>query len=163
MKKLAICLVAALGLTATQAQAFFIEPFLGYEMGHGDSDDLSGIQFGARLGGNTLGFMYGVDYTKATLENDQTNAETDTTDLGVVVGYEFPILLRAYYVHFLKSETDSDLEGDGGSKIGIGYTGLPFLAINFEMITRKYDELNGASIAESEVDTYAISLSIPLP
>lgn len=163
MKKLAISIFAVLGLATTQANAFFIEPFVGYEMGHGDSDDLSGIQYGARLGGSTLGFLYGVEYTAASLENDVTNTDTDTTDMGIVVGYEFPILLRVYYSHFLKSETDSNLEGDGGSKIGIGYTGLPFVAINFEAISRKYDELNGASIAETETETYAISVSIPLP
>ena len=81
---------------ASQAQAFFIEPFAGYalsgDIGSTSKSDVTGLDFGLRLGSSTLGFLYGVEYNMGKFVQEvpsSTDVDVDVTNLGLVVGYEF--------------------------------------------------------------------------
>ena len=173
MKKIALAALVAFSFAAVSANAFMIEPFVGYETGDYEqgsaSEDIDGVNLGLRLGGDTLGFMYGVEYQMGKLVVDSTiPVDADTTDLGIYVGYEFPILIRAYATYYIKHDADmeigGDLEGSGGMKLGVSYTGLPFIVLNFEMMSRSFDEQGGASLAtDIETDTMMVGVGLPLP
>jgi len=172
MKKAICALVASLSLSLPSQAGFLIEPFLGYEMAKfnnaGPEYDQSGVNFGLRLGGSTLGFIYGLEYQKGslTVEPPSGEADVDTTDMGVFIGFEFPILIRVYgtyyFSHVAEQAGQQDLEGDGGTKIGVSYTGLPFLCINLEMINRSFDE-RGSSTVDVDTSGYMVGISLPLP
>jgi hypothetical protein len=160
-------------LVSLSAHAFIIEPFVGYEMGDyktgSGKNDLAGMNFGARLGGTTLGFMYGVEFQAGTVSYENpgnADVDLDTTDIGAFVGYELPILLRAwatyYFSHKADVSTGGDRKGDGGMKIGVGFTGLPLVSINLELMNRKFDESSSGAIDHS-TNAYMLSLSVPLP
>lgn len=176
MKRLLIALaitgICSLPVVQKANAGIIIEPYVGYETG--DSEDTTGadkspkgVTFGGRLGLTTLGFMYGVEFSTGAIKD---GVMYKTTDTGLFVGYELPILLRGYFSYMLKSEAtletsglaDVKWEGNGGTKIGIGYTGLPFFAINLEQITRKYDTVSGSN-SNKEIKTTMISISLPLP
>jgi hypothetical protein len=155
-----------------QANAdFMIEPFLGYEWGDYKSgstkEDVTGTEMGLRLGGTFTMLSYGVEYAIGSFEVDSTpTRDVDSTDMGLFVGFEFPILVRAYATYFIKSESEvgsSEYEGNG-LRLGVGYTGLPFVSINLEKISRTYDEdQNGALANDVKVETMMLSVSVPLP
>jgi hypothetical protein len=170
MKKIKIMFASlAAVLCASQAQAdFMIEPFLGYEMGDYGSNnkDVKGTNMGLRLGGTTAIVSYGLEYSIGALEADTSpKTDVDTTDIGAFVSVEFPILVRAFGTYFVKSDAEinnADYEGSG-MRLGVGYTGLPFVSINLEKIHRNYDEGPNGVKADIDVDTYMLSASVPLP
>jgi hypothetical protein len=170
MKKiLAAFAIAVLSSTAAHA-GFLIEPYLGYETGEDNgtpANDYAGMFYGLRAGGSTMGFIYGVDVQMGSGELDTTPAaDLDFSDMGLFVGYEFPIMLRVYASYFLKSEADTDAGtyAGTGTRIGVGYTGLPFVAINFEILARSYDEFEDVALgSDTEIDTMGLSISVPLP
>lgn len=177
MKKLLALLMVA-GFVSTSHADLLLEPYLGYYMGtstqSGSKDgDVSGVGYGARIGyQNITGLMLGAEYFTGALEDDDGTVKTDLTpgDYGVFAGFNFPILLRAYATYFIKnkwksktSTTTSDLEGDGGLKLGLGWTGLPFISINFEYMTVGFDKVGGNSIDDTiNEKIYGLSVSLPL-
>ena len=102
--------------------------------------------YGARAGYQFLGFMAGVEYgmgsgatwdIAATAAGVACNRERDydSTYMGIFVGYELPIMLRAWASYFF------DVNWDFGSGLnqeltsiafGVGFTGLPFVSLNAE-------------------------------
>ncbi len=172
MKKfLAAIVFGAVALSSVSANAILIEPFIGWQTGEvvygGTTADISGIEFGGRLGATFTMFALGGEFSKADLTIDSSpELDLATTDMGLFFSVEFPILIRAYFTYFLSSEAEpdsgADYEGDGGYRLGVGFTALPFLSINVERILRKYDEQGSASI-DNEVETTMLSVSIPLP
>lgn len=149
------------GAFSTQAQAsIVVDPFLAYESG---SNDVTGVGFGARIGYGILGFSAGIEYGSTSFSGNGTSGTA--TDLGAYVGYEFPILLRAYLSYFLDSKMDSsgsEFTGNGGYKMGVGYTGLPLISINLETIQRKYSKMDGAEATIDVDPVTAISVSYPI-
>jgi hypothetical protein len=174
MKKfLAAVFFGAVVLTSVSANAILIEPFIGwqtgdFELGNAATKDVDGIEFGGRLGITFVEvFNIGGEFSKGTLSDDDSpSTDYDTTDAGIFFSFEFPILVRAYATYFLSSVADPDsgqkFEGDGGFRLGIGFTGLPFVSINIEQILRKYDE-RGSSSVDLEIKTTMIGISVPLP
>ena len=176
MKKIinALLLFSVLSFTA-QAQAFFVEPFASY-MVNGDignpSQDLSGTTFGLRAGGSTLGFLYGAEYNMSTWESETSSSvktDWDGTNIGLVVGYEFPIMLRAWLTYNFSQKLEKgnySYEGSG-YKLGVGYTGFPFVVIGVEMASYNYDkgELSGTTLTGVDFDLKAtmLTISVPLP
>lgn len=174
MKKLLLAL-SMLTFTSVAQAGFMIEPYVGYETGSskqsGSPDsDYTGTTLGARLGYGMLGLSFGLDYTMASGTIDETtppDTDVDATDMGLFVSYEFPILLRVYATYILSSKADvgqpEDIEGSG-MKLGVGFTGLPFVVINLEMTNRTFDEYDGQPITpEIDLNTYALVVSLPLP
>ncbi|MCB0419373.1 MAG: hypothetical protein KDD61_00130 [Bdellovibrionales bacterium] len=163
---LLIC--ASFLMISFSAQAFMIEPYVGYEMGDYESHDASGFAYGARLGFDLIPmFSFGAEYysTKSTIKYPGASTDVTLTDIGAFAMVEFPVLIRAWFTYIIDSKGStsgsSDTKGTG-TKIGVGYTGLPFVSLNFELINRKFTERGSTSISESG-NTYLISLGLPLP
>jgi hypothetical protein len=163
--------------SATANAGFMIEPYVGYEMGTmeqtGTEDlDNKGAYYGARLGYSLVGLKFGVDYQTGSEDVEQggTSGDYEPTDLGVFVGYELPIMLQVYASYFFDSKAqfgDSAFPEDftgTGMRFGIGWTGLPLVSINLEIIKRAYDEYNGTALSgDLEGSSTALSISLPLP
>lgn len=171
-------LLAVAGFVSTSHADILLEPYLGYYFGSstqsGSKDgDVTGLGYGARFGFQHMtGFMIGAEYFTGQLEDDDGTVKTDMTpgDLGVFAGFNFPILLRAYATYFITnkwkaktSTTTADLEGSGGLKLGLGWTGLPFVSINLEYMTVGFDKVGGNSIDDTiNEKIYGLSVSLPL-
>ena len=191
MKHIILSLLAFtfVSFAQTQVQAgILIEPYIGYEMGKitaeatvggtpvpvGDAD-YDGYNLGARLGFSTLGFSFGADYMLSTGE-DEDKDESSMNHLGAFVGFDFPVLFRVYAVYMFSvkntqkdtaNNTETDLEGSG-YKLGVGFTGLPFVSINLEAIVREFDEESGTVLGQPytlslKTASTMLSVSIPLP
>jgi hypothetical protein len=155
--------------------SLLLEPYLGYHTGkytQGSTDqNLSGVSYGGRLGFQQLGFMGGIDYMTGSWKDDASpNSSTVTpSNLGVFVGYNFPILVRVYgeygFSNSLKLSNNggSDTLKGTGIKLGVGFTALPFLSINLEYITDTYTkDSNGTLTPEVTDKLYGVSVSLPL-
>lgn len=154
-----------------------IEPVLGYSMGSfegevTESEKLSGPSFGGRLGYQKLGFQLGLDYLNSNLDVDNKEySSLKTSEWAGFIGFEFPILVRLYagYIFSATGSTkfeggDLDLQKGSGTKFGIGFTGLPFVDINFEYRTSTFDEIKfdgEKSDISTDFNTYMISFSLP--
>lgn len=169
MKKFILAIVAMSLFTTAQA-SFLIEPYLGMhfnseiESGSFD-DDLSGIGMGARVGWQNLGLQLGLNYKMASFDFDNSN-DADYSHMGLFVGYEFPVLIRVWAEYILSSELDFDggakYEDASGTTLGFGYTGLPFVALNFEITNVSYSEANGNSLStDLDLNSYMLSISLP--
>lgn len=167
MKKILVSMFAILSISSAAHAGFFIEPFLGYAVtgkeDDGGSADIKGMDYGARLGATFAMFSIGAEYAGGSYEQDVSSGQNfDTTDIGLTFAFDFPIMLRLYATYFLKSEAKPDSgtteKGDGGYRIGIGYTGLPFVDINIEMVKRMYDDPSDYGFSTTQ-----IGLSVPLP
>lgn len=181
-----------------QAKAgILIEPYLGYSFaGSGDmtlgddkvESDFSSVTMGGRLGYQTLGVMFGLDYSfqsfdmTSTTNGNEVEDGTKKNQLGVFVGYDFPILLRAWATYYVNAtmegrdaaaannqiydNTDS-FENGSGYALGVGFTGFPFLSINLEYRTIEYDqyEISGNSVSNynEKLDLSEILLSVSVP
>lgn len=172
MRKItALAAAALIGMFAVNAHAgFYIEPYLGYEFGESEdpsgTDDHAGTMMGARIGWAKLGFAVGLDYQTGSVEVDDTpKYDVDISDLGLFVGYDFPVIpLRVYGTYFFDSKAEPDITGaselsGSGMRFGVGFTGLPIVNINLEKIMRDYDEMDGAS-GDPEIEIDAMMLSV---
>lgn len=179
-------------VSVTANAGFLVEPHIGYNL-HSSTkvgtDTLSshGGQYGARLGFQHLGIMGGLDYTHA-IYITETKPSSGTSDfdekkrdeLGVFVGYKFPVLLRAWMgYNFLAKESQSKLGPTSGNAIGnynkghstelgLGFTGFPFISINlsYKMISydKNYDPTNNkTSVLNPKIAPKEVILGISLP
>ncbi|MBT5093728.1 MAG: hypothetical protein HOM21_05775 [Halobacteriovoraceae bacterium] len=158
--------------------------------------DYSALGYGLRLGWkNPLGLMIGAEYSaqaahevEGKLAANQTftfNGNSITsykfdakkTHMGIFAGFALP-MFRLWGTYFLKSEMEVDkISGDeilqkgntfegSGYSLALGYTGLPFVGINFEFRNFKWDPERPASghnyTAEFEASEYFLSVSLPL-
>lgn len=162
-------------LFVSQAHAgILLEPYLGYHTGNykvgNGKYDMNGPTFGGRVGYQNLGLFLGVDYMLGKWKDDASDSrDASPTDLGLFVGYEFPVMLRVYATYAF----DSELKLKGGAindkyegtsmKFGLGFTALPMVSVNLEYITGTYDEANGVSLASKlKTSMYGLSVSLPL-
>lgn len=182
LRNIGILLAAAFALNCALPKAhadLLLEPYIGYAWGKARAtntagDEISnkdtGVTYGGRVGWERLGLMLGVDYQSGQWTRDtSTKLDVTPSDLGVFVGYNFPILLRAYgeYV-FSAQEKVSNANGSNtfkgsGIKLGVGYTALPLLAIGLEYKSNVYDKDNNAVTPPSaKEEIYALTVSLPL-
>ncbi len=178
-----IALFAFISLSANAG--FLVEPYLGYKIGTGDQGGstpvdytYSGATFGGRLGYQFLGLMGGLDYSLSSFDIDRevpgtkTSVDTSQSTFGAFVGYDFPILLRAWAAYYFSSkleENDNDEYSGGGYGLGVGFTGLPFVSLNIEYRSLAYDEFYNSSAsstsslgADVEINEILFSVSLPL-
>lgn len=152
-----------LGLGSVSSASLMVEPILGFESGKfdGSTDTFSGSSMGLRLGFSTLGLWVAGDYTMAQLKHN--TSEYSPKDLALTVGYDFPILVRGYASYILGTsyESGSSTVSGGGTKLGLGFTMLPLVSINVEMINRNYTKIDSMTI-DSKYQSMALSLSLPL-
>lgn len=189
MKKI---LCAFLLFISTSIQAgILIEPYIGLNFASGEDGqtlktdyDQSSPFIGSRLGYQTLGFMFGLDYTKG-MESDleiKTTSSTvkqdaDQSTLGLFVGYNLPVMLRAWAAYYVTTtiELQSGVNvGDeykgSGYGLGVGFTGLPLVSLNLEYRMMTFDELKDNSTGlkstlsgTNEIDYNQVMLSVSLP
>ncbi|MCO4793948.1 MAG: outer membrane beta-barrel protein [Bacteriovoracaceae bacterium] len=170
MKTFSLITLLTLFFSAQASAGFLIEPYLGYVIAGETTDtnytpvvttEYSGLNLGGRLGFQYLGLMAGAQYEMMSTDLDVTQVGTGTakdavkkSNMGIFVGYNFPMMLRVWGTYFL----DSTLEGDdpnkaglqyinstdtisgGGYALGVGFTALPFISLNLEYRTYEYDE-----------------------
>ncbi len=177
-------LILAFLIIKPASAGVLIEPVLGYNFGGfevdssgGEDQDFSGPAFGGRLGYQNLGFQLGVDYLRSSLNVDDNAYKEDLTasEWAAFVGFEFPILLRVYagYIFSANAETDFDtgpttdkleLMNGTGMKLGVGFTGLPFVDINFEYRKGTFSEfkLDGdKDNVDTDYNAFMIGVSLP--
>jgi hypothetical protein len=185
MKFVQLCILILTVLFINPVSAgVLIEPLVGYsfgsikgDQGSGKSESVTGPSFGGRLGYQNLGFQLGLDYLNSSYSvsnNDYSSLKT--SEWGGFVGFEFPILLRVYAGYIFSAtgatkydtgaggDVDLDFQKGSGTKFGIGFTGLPFVDINFEYRKSSYNEykLAGTKYDDStNFNAYMISLSFP--
>lgn len=160
------------GTSASQA-GILVEPVLGLNVNH-KVDDFSGLggAYGGRLGYQNLGFQLGLDYLSSSTDMDEKELKSNlkTQEWAAFIGFEFPILVRVYAGYIFSAKGDVKLDGgkakleDGtGTKIGIGFTGLPFVDINVEYRSGSFDSVKVGGVKTGDADFSSTMLSISLP
>ncbi len=153
-----------------------LEPYLGYETGtqksSTSSDNYSVMGFGARVGYTLPLVWFGLDYSTGSgkLKSSGTDYDITGTNLFADVGIAIP-LLRAWFGYGLQSTlTEKTAGGDAKitgdiMKIGAGFTGLPFIAINVEylMYTPKKQTYGGVESTLSGMSGTGLMLSVSAP
>ena len=128
--------------------------------------------------------MFGLDYTKGTeaeLEIQTTTTtvkqDADQSTLGLFVGYNLPVMLRAWAAYYLSTSIElqsgaavGDEYNGKGYGLGLGFTGLPFVSLNLEYRMMTFDELKDKSAGSTstlsgtnEIDYNQLMLSVSLP
>jgi hypothetical protein len=172
MKKLLLVLALGLGFTSTSHAALMVEPYIGYEMGSGSigSTDfkVTGTDLGLRLGYHTgLMFWGALDYTMGTgtLDPDTgPNQDAKRSSLGAVIGVDLPILFRVWAGYGFTDDVkmDSDTMKGKYTKLGVGFTALPFVSLNLEVISDKWDDSANGGDPDAKNTSYLLSVSLPL-
>ncbi len=173
MKKYVYLLVLLPLINFNAYSALLIEPYIGLNIS-GTTDfgvtengyDNAPASLGARVGFAQLGFSGGLDYQMTSgikIENDAN--KYDASELALFVGFDFPILVRAYAGYILSADMDTTgIKYDEGSgyKLGVGFTGLPLISINVEYKAVSYDKLNGATTTTADHNAVLLAASLPL-
>ncbi len=149
-----------------------IEPYLGtgsytstVDADNFDDDPESYTTLGARLGGSFLLFSAGVDFGMDTFDGS-TRSNTSA-----FVGFDFPILVRAYAKYMISSNLENDDLDDlnvdvafnDGYVLGLGFTGLPLVSINLEIEKSSYTYEDYPILGDLDVDFAATTLTVSLP
>lgn len=175
MKKIFTLLLATVCLNTAQAGLYlepYLGYAFGSSETKGRNSTLFDSEFsyktpylGARVGYGMMGLSVGVDYsfTMADYDTDiSVPANSTSTDefgnkaLGIFANFDAPVLpLRVWATYFLNWESETkksttladvgDTESGKGFGLGVGFTGLPFLAINLELRQISIDESKDAS------------------
>lgn len=161
-------------LTGLSANAgLLLEPYFSYKMSGSASfssgSSMTGNELGARVGYSTLGFAVGVDTTlsgKYTYSNSGVSSDSTPKNIGVFASYTFPILVRGYFAYLVNAkESFTGAERSGtGTKIGVQFTGLPFVALGLETVSLSYKDLSVAGVTSSSSETAThtnLALSMP--
>jgi hypothetical protein len=172
----------------THANAdILIEPMFGYNVGKFNTDfkvpaapasndtandSVNGATYGGRLGFETFGLQFGLDYLAGNLKVD--GDDTKMSELGGFIGYKFPVLLRIYagYIFNGSAEgkagtTQIKLDKGVGPKIGFGFALLSYLDLNFEWRNIKYEQYKGSTLGldytiDADYSAFMVGLSIPI-
>lgn len=161
--------------------ALLVEPVLGYNVSttldfeNGDKySGGTGLGIGGRLGYQNLGFQLGLDYLHSSIDLDDNDFSENVTmdEYAAFVGFEFPVFFRVYagYIFAATGETknaaDTKIEFSKGSgtKIGVGFTGLPFIDINVEYRSGSFGEAEAAGVTDKDDTKYkSVLLALSLP
>lgn len=154
--------------------SLLLEPYLGYHLGSwsqgGTSNNMNGVSYGGRVGLQHLGLMGGIDFMGGNWTDKASPSNTVTpSDLGVFVGFNFPVMIRVYGMYgfnsALKFENSGTSDTYKGSdlKLGLGFTALPFVSINLEYITGTYTKHNAGTLTNNLTDSmFGLTVSLPL-
>lgn len=201
MRKLTLLLlVSILFVTMNVAKAgIYFEPYFGtfvngeisgetYDERHDlDSDNdteesVTGNGYGARVGMDFINVAFGIDYMGAGSKSGDTTSTL--TNMGAFLAFKIPMF--RFWAEYIFSASIKAEDEDGnkieygkgsGTKIGVGYTPIPFLSINFEVMNNTFTSLsfedeNGDDVLEAnnydwedhenKFTTYFLSLSVPI-
>lgn len=173
--KLISLLALCAGFISKASADILLEPYVGYYFGKAktnSSSNFSGPGFGARVGYKTmLGLSAGAEYMTGKMKQDSTpSVDITPNSLGAFVAFDFPVLLRVYGTYFISDKSDgksntgtNKYSGNKGVKLGVGFTGLPFVSVNLEYGASEFDKVNGSAAATSlKTNYYGLSVSLPL-
>jgi hypothetical protein len=180
LTQLGLLLGLALGITSYSQASVLIEPVIGYnlatklELPAENYSGGSGAAIGGRLGYQYLGLQLGLDYLRSSIDMDDNDFDDNVKlhEWAAFAGFEFPVLFRVYagYIFSAEGETENAIgqtvkfEDGTGMKLGVGFTGLPFIDINFEFRKGTFDKIKGGGLTSSDdtdYSTYMIALSAP--
>lgn len=177
MKKLFAVCALMIGFSSVSHAGVMVEPYLGYEMGTFKDPDgkMDGTQLGLRLAWTApLMFWAGLDYTMGVsgkFKPDSSilpDSDGTRTTAYLVAGVDFPILLRGWvgygFTNTLKlgSEYGSEKYEGTSTKLGVSFTGLPFICLNLEYVMDEYKKLAGIDLPTNAKNTaYVLSVSLP--
>lgn len=154
MKMLVSLFVVLMGYGSVTQAGLLLEPYATVIMtGKTGSSDLTGNVLGGRIGWGFLGFSVGLDAELAGGIKSGSGSTATPGSMGVFAAYQFPILLRGYvtYSPAFKA-TASGVENTGTStKLGVQYTGLPFVAIGVETVSYNVSKIKSGGV-ETDVD-----------
>ncbi|MCT4641298.1 MAG: hypothetical protein N4A33_03305 [Bacteriovoracaceae bacterium] len=169
MKKLLLIMIVFSTFSSARA-GILLEPYLGMHFNSEVSSNCAndcgfdGVGYGARVAWTNLGLMIGANYQMSTYDVESSSNDGDYSRLGVIVGYSFPIMFRVWYEHILSGNLDFDggtkWEDHSGSVIGLSYTGFPLVALNLEIGSTSFGEVNGNS-SDLDLDSYFLNISFP--
>jgi hypothetical protein len=174
-----------IALMSRAEASLLLEPVVGYNAPvHVDVDNLKnftsgrGGSIGGRVGYQALGFQLGLDYLKSAIDMNSSSFKSDLKmeEWAGFVGFEFPVLLRVYAGYIFSAQgtssfndstlgrQDLKLTGGTGSKLGVGFTALPFLDINFEYRRGSFDDYKlGSTKVNNKVNYSAFMVGVSLP
>lgn len=158
---------------------FLIEPVVGFSFSKFEPKDTkeyktNGINYGGRIGYQNMGFQLGLDYLAGSeyVDSSHFKKSYNHTEWAAFAGFEFPVLFRVYAGYIFaadgdtKHKTTGKVKFDDGSgvKLGVGYTGLPFVDINFEYRSGTYDKTKtgGLNVGKTDFSGFMLGLSLPL-
>ncbi len=140
--------------------------------------------YGGRVGYQNFGFQLGVDYLHSSLNASDNNFKKNISlnEWAGFVGFQFPVFLRVYAGYIFSASgtsrydngnivgnsgvQDFTAKSGSGGKFGIGFTGLPFVAINLEYRSGAIDsyKIGNTSYDSDKIkySSYLLSLSIPI-
>ncbi len=173
-----------------KAADFLIEPYAGvgfgelkatYSDGSGDLRyKTDGLNVGTRLAIQLPIFYFGVDYdlqfSQAKTDNNPHSYFGDTSMTGqalfAIAGIHIP-LLRAWAgygvldrVNFASNNGYSSRQFSGSAlKLGVGFTGLPFIDLNVEYIASTFTDrpsIAGSTFSSATQGTVLLTASLPL-
>ncbi len=170
MKKISAILLILFAGAFADAN-ILIDPYLGYAIsGTYGNSTVTGTEMGGRLGWSSLGFAVGLDATIAgsyTYTASNVSISATPFHYGIFASFQFPILFRGYATYFLSTkETDSasNYYTGTGTKIGVQFTGLPFVAIGLEVFSNsiaKYTSAAGTVSATGTENQTRLTISAP--
>ncbi|POB13237.1 MULTISPECIES: outer membrane beta-barrel protein [unclassified Halobacteriovorax] len=167
MKKILVAMMIM--IAGFQAQAgIYVEPYLAYNiLGDTDGEDTTGTNIGGRLGYSLpMLVSFGLDYNMGsyTIDGATGDVDADTTNLGVFVAVDLPILLRGYASYYFSSDIEaSGASFDGsGIAVGVGFTMLPFVSLNLEYRAMSYDGAGGFPDFDGKEILVGVSLPLDL-
>lgn len=167
--------------TREASASAFVDPYLGYafsgSLDNGSSSpSTTGLIYGLRGGWEMLGLMIGAEYMGGsdTYKDPSTSQNTTLTpmNLGVHVGYKFPIMLRVFGTYFLDSNPGWSVGGASGNykgsgyKLGVGYTGFPIVSVNLEYAHDTYNKITSGGTTSDlspnvNLNLYMLTVSVP--
>lgn len=155
-----------LGFSKNSFASWFAEPYVGYELGITKSpaikntlnNRINGLFVGTRVGYNLLNFSAGLEHS---LSKSQWNGHAISPQDSFIFGsFGIPgikIITAIGLSHKFKTGFTGAKEFSGKAyKIGLAFTGTPFININAEYLWRKFETKNFHKI-------FRVSLGIPLP
>lgn len=185
IKGIKILCVSALMLATVTANAIYIEPYLGlYSKGTGkqevpantslnaDYESTGNFALGLRAGYSLLGFSFGLEYQMGNLTQKTlaTSAESKIkiSNIGAFGGFDVPVIpIRGYVGYIFSASAESESSGStikgNGTKLGVAFTGLPFIHINLEYIMTKYNEASPALASAFETNSKTVMLAVSSP
>ncbi|MEN0057500.1 MAG: outer membrane beta-barrel protein [Bdellovibrio sp.] len=179
MKKILVALAMVLSYASVSQAGWLIEPYLGYEMGKTSSGNVDGKTELVNLGGRfaytlPVFFWVGLDANIGMSGKYKPDSGSDEdvkrTTLGLVVGFDLPVLLRVWAAYGFSNELKFDdsvstkVKGNN-MKLGVGFTGLPFVSLNLEYIKDDFKDVEtslGNGDADFDHDSLMLSVSLPL-
>ncbi|MBE8221826.1 MAG: hypothetical protein HAW60_03765 [Bdellovibrionales bacterium] len=156
--------------------SWFAEPYVGYEVGAAKSGEqsildlsvknnsINGMFFGARAGYSFLNFSGGLEYSISKSQWKKESVSPKDSFIFAGVGIPGVRLMGAIGISHKFTVKAEEFSGKS-YKLGLAFTGTPFININVEYLWRKFSK-NGSAKIESSENFHKIvraSVSLPLP